>query len=59
MSPLPSKEEMYAMDYGDGSGHDTISTEMLEYIYDIIQSHPKVNQREACYKIRDSIRRQM
>ena len=36
---------MYAMDYGDESDHDLISTEMLEYIRDESQSHSNVNQR--------------
>ena len=44
------------MDYGDKSDYDLISTEMLENICDGSQSHPKVNRREACYKIRDPIR---
>ena len=41
---------------GDESDHDLISTEMLEYISDGIQTHTKVNRREARYKIRDRIR---
>ena len=44
------------MDSGDESYHDLISTEMLEDIRDGGQSHPNVNQREACYKIHDRIR---
>ena len=44
------------MDYGNESYHDIISTEMLEYIRDVIQSKPNVNQREARYKICDRIR---
>ena len=56
MPPLMRKEEMYAMDYGDETDHDHISTEMLEYINDGIQSHPNINKREARYKIRDGIR---
>ena len=47
---------MYAMDCGDESDHDLISAEILEDICDGSQSHPNVNQREARYKIRDSIR---
>ena len=47
---------MDAMDSGDDSDHDLISTDILEDIRDRIQSHPNVNQREARYKIRDSIR---
>ena len=44
------------MDYGDESDHDLISTEMLGYIRDGSQSHPNLNKRETCYKIRDTIR---
>ena len=56
MPPLLSEEEMYAMDFGDESDHDNIFTEMLEEIHDGSQSHPKVNRREARYKIRDRIK---
>ena len=45
MPPLLSEEEMHAMDSGDESDHDIISTEMLEDISDGSQSHPIVNQR--------------
>ena len=55
MPALLSKEEMDAMNSGDESDHDLISTEMLEEICDGNQSHPKVNKRESCYKIRDRI----
>ena len=41
--PIISEEEMYAMDSGDGSDHDLISTDMLEDICDGIQSRPNVN----------------
>ena len=56
MTPLLRKEEMYTMDSGDESDHDLISTEMLENILVCSQSHPRVNQREPCYKIRDRIK---
>ena len=56
IAPLTREEEMYAMDSGNESYHDLISTNMLEMFFDGSQSHPNVNQREACYKIRDSIR---
>ena len=46
MPQLPSKEEMDAMDSGDKSDHDLISTEMLENICDLSQSHTNVNRRE-------------
>ena len=44
MPPLPSKEDMDAMDYGNESDHDLISTETLEDILDGSQSHLNVNQ---------------
>ena len=44
MPPLLSEEDMYAMDSGDDSDHDLISTEMLYDICDGRQSHPNVNQ---------------
>ena len=47
---------MDAINYGDESDHDLISTEMLEEIRDGNQTRPNVNQREAHYKIRDEIR---
>ena len=56
MPPLLSEEEMDAMDYGDESDHDLISTEILENIRDGSQSDPKINWREDCYKIRDRIK---
>ena len=34
MPPILSKEEIYAIDSGDESDDDTISTEMLEDIHD-------------------------
>ena len=43
--PLLSEEEMDAMDSGDDSDHDFISTEILENICDRSQSHPNVNRR--------------
>ena len=46
---------MDAMNSGDESYHDLISTEMLEDIGDRSQTHPNVNRREARYKICDRI----
>ena len=46
---------MDAMDSDDESDYNIISTEMLEYICDVNQSHINVNKREACCKIRDRI----
>ena len=56
MPTLISEEEMYAMDYGNESDDEPISTEMLEDILDRSQSHPNVNRREARYKIRDCMK---
>ena len=47
---------MDAMDSGDESDHDLISTDVLEDIRDGSQSHPNFNKIEARYKIRDRIR---
>ena len=41
---------MDAMDSGNESDHNLISTEMLEDIRDRSKSHPNVNSGEACYK---------
>ena len=56
MPPLLIEEEIDAMDYGDESDHDLISTDMLEDIRNRSQSHINVNRIEACYKIRDHIK---
>ena len=56
MPKLIREEEMDALDSGDESDHDLMSTEMLEDIRDGSQTHPNVNRREARYKIRDRIR---
>ena len=47
---------MGAINSGNESNRDIISTEMLEDIHDGSQTHPKVNIRESHYKIRDIIR---
>ena len=47
MTPLISEEEMDAMSSRNESDTDPMSTEMLEYIRDISQSHPSVNSIEA------------
>ena len=52
-----SEQEMNAINSGDESDNDLIYTEMLEDIRDGSQTHPNVNRREACYKIRDSVRK--
>ena len=45
MPPLLSEEAMDAMDYGDESDYDLISTGMLKDIRDGSQSHTDVNKR--------------
>ena len=55
-SIMMSKQDMENIDSGDESDHDLISTEMLEYIREVSQTHPNVNKRKARYKIRDHIR---
>ena len=47
---------MDAMNYGDESDDDPMSTEMLEDIRDGSQYHPNVNRRESRYKVRDRIK---
>ena len=44
MPPLLSEEEMDAMDYGDESDDEPISTDMLEDIRGGSQSHLNVNR---------------
>ena len=50
------EQDMDAMNSGDESDHDLISTELLEEICDRSQTHPNVNRIEARYKICDRIR---
>ena len=45
LPPLLSEEEMDAMDSGDESDHDLISTDMLGDICDGSKSHTSVNRR--------------
>ena len=56
MPPLPSEEEMDAMDSINDSDDETMSMEMLEDIRDGSQYDPNANRREAHYKIRDHIK---
>ena len=51
MPPLLSEEEMDAIDSGDESDYEPMSTEMLEDICDRSQSHPNASRIEACYRI--------
>ena len=55
-SIMMSEQDMDAINSGDESYHDLISTEMLEDIHDEIQTHPNVNRRESRYKINVLIR---
>ena len=48
---------MYAISSGDESDTEPMSIDMLEEISDGSQSHPRINSREACYNIRDCIKR--
>ena len=43
----------------DESGVEPMPTDMLEDIRDRIQSHPRINRREACYNIRDCIKQML
>ena len=40
---------MDAINSGDESDHDLISTDMLKNIHDGSKSHPNINQREVGY----------
>ena len=50
------EQDMDAINSGDESDNDLISTEILEDICDRSQTHPRVNRRETRHKIRDHIR---
>ena len=47
---MMSEQDTDAINSGDESDHDLISTEMLEDIRDRSQTHLNVNKREARYK---------
>ena len=55
-SIMMSKQDMEAINSGDESDHDLISTEMLEDIRDGSQTHLDVHKREARYEICDRIK---
>ena len=55
-SIMMSEQDVDAMNSGDESDHDLISTDILEDICDRSQTHPNVNKIESCYKISDRIR---
>ena len=48
------EQDMDAMNSGDESDNDLISTEMLEDISDRIQNHINVNRIEARYKTKNA-----
>ena len=54
--PLISEEKMYMMSLGDHTDAEPMSTEMLEDISDVSQSHPSVNSRKSRYNICDRIK---
>ena len=56
MPPLISKGEIDAMDSGDDSYDEPMSTDMLEDICGGRKSHTRVNRRESQYKISDRIK---
>ena len=56
MPPLNSEEKMDAMSSGGESGYEPMYMEMIEDICDVSQSHPRVNSKEARYKIHDCIK---
>ena len=49
-SIMMSKQDMDAINSGDESNHDLISTEMLQDICDGSQTHPNINRREKVIK---------
>ena len=51
-----SEHDMDAVNSGDESDHELISTEMLEDIRDGRQTHPNMKRIDARYKTRDHIR---
>ena len=48
---------MYVMSSGNESNAKPMSTEMLEDIRGRSQYHPRINRREARYKISDSLKK--
>ena len=51
LAPLTNKEKMNAMSSGNEYDAGPIFTDMLEDICDGSKSHPRINRREAGYKI--------
>ena len=57
LPPFISEEDIDAISSGDESDDKPKSTDMLEDIRDVRQSHLSINRIEARYKIRDHIKR--
>ena len=53
---MMSEQDMENLNSSDDSDNDLISTYMLQDICGGSQTHLNVHRREACYKMRDSIR---
>ena len=56
IAPRISKETMDAMDSGNESEYETMSTEMLEHIRGGSKSHPSINRRDTRYEIYERIK---
>ena len=57
LPPLTSEAKMDKMSQGNEYDAEPMYTDMLEYIRNGSQSRPCINRREACYKIRDCIKK--
>ena len=55
-SLMINEKDMENLDENEKSNHNLITTDTLEDIRDINQTHPTVNKREARCKIRDRIK---
>ena len=53
ITPLISEAEMDEISLGDEYNDEPMSTDILEEICEGNQSYPRINSREAHYKIRD------
>ena len=56
LPPFISEEEIDALDSGNESDAEPMSTDMLEIFCVGSQAHPIINKREALYKIRYCIK---
>ena len=52
---MMKEQDMETLDSNEKSDHDLISAEMFEDIRYGSKTHPNVNKRKACLKIRDSV----